>query len=64
MSIIETAEIEERKADILENILQDFSRLLDKMISCSDIPNDMFEELDSSYEDIKKIYQLYKGKVQ
>ena len=61
MSIIDAAEIDDRKADIIENILQDFSRLLDKMESCSDIPDDMFGELDSTYDDIRKIYISYGG---
>ncbi len=62
MSIIETAEIDQRKADILDDILEDFSKLLDKMASCSDIPDDMFGELDSAYDDIRKIYISYGGK--
>ena len=62
MSIIETAEIDQRKADILDDILEDFSKLLNKMASCSDIPDDMFGELDSTYDDIRKIYISYGGK--
>ena len=62
MSIIETAEIDQRKADILDDILEDFSKLLDKMASCSDIPDDMFGELNSVYDDIRKIYISYGGK--
>tara|TARA_Y100001963_G_scaffold73868_1_gene102744 strand:- start:2189 stop:2413 length:225 start_codon:yes stop_codon:yes gene_type:complete len=54
MSIIETAEIDQRKADILDNILEDFSKLLDKMASCSDIPDDMFGEIDGYFEELSK----------
>jgi len=64
MSVIETAELAERRADILEDILKDFNLLLDKIVLCSDIPDSMFGEVNQTYEKIEKIHKSFVGKIQ
>tara|TARA_Y100000361_G_C11160784_1_gene347161 strand:+ start:4754 stop:4930 length:177 start_codon:yes stop_codon:yes gene_type:complete len=49
------AEIQEHKSYIIEDILDDFDRLLDKIAMSRDIPVKYFEELNIIYKQIEKI---------
>ncbi len=55
MSIVKSAEIKEKNSQDMQELLDDFDLLLDKAVMCRGVPDRLFGELTTIFQELLEI---------
>ena len=55
MSIVKSAEIKQKNSEDMQELLNDFDLLLDKVVMCRGIPDRLFNELNTIFQELLEI---------
>ena len=55
MSIVKSAEIKQKNSEDMQELLDDFDLLLDKAVRCRGVPDRLFGELNTIFQELLEI---------